>query len=59
MVNIHIAMVGLDTDNVVNGVVKQGGDELYPITSEKFREASITAIRENLPAVTVSPNRGE
>jgi len=53
MVNIHIAMVGKDTENIVNGVVKLGGDELYPVTSEKFLDTSIPQIEQGLPAVRI------
>ena len=53
MVNIHIAMVGKDTENIVNGVVKLGGDELYPLTSENFLETSIPQIEEGLPMMRV------
>lgn len=53
MVNIHIAMVGKDTENIVNGVVKLGGDELYPVTSEKFLDISIPKIEQSLPAVKI------
>ncbi len=53
MVNIHIALVGRDTDNIINGVQKRGGDELYPITSEKFLEESVPKIKEKLTAVRV------
>ena len=53
MVNIHIALVGRDTDNIINGVQKRGGDELYPVTSEKFLEDSVPRIKEKLPAVRV------
>ncbi len=53
MVNIHIAMVGRDHENIINGVMKRGGDELYPITSDKFLEESVPKIKTGLPAVKV------
>lgn len=53
MVNIHIALVGRDTENIINGVQKRGGDELYPVTSEKFLEESVPKICDKLPAVRV------
>lgn len=53
MVNIHIALVGRDTGNIINGVMKRGGDELYPVTSEKYLELSVPKIIEALPAVKV------
>ena len=53
MVNIHIALVGRDIENITNGVMKRGGDELYPVTSEKYLEESVPKIRALLPAVHV------
>ena len=53
MGTIHIALVGRDTDNIVNGIMKQGGDELYPITSEQYLQQSVPEIVRRLPAVRV------
>jgi len=49
MVKIHIVMVGETTENIVNGVMKLGADELYPLVSEKFEESSGEALRKAMP----------
>lgn len=38
MGKIHIALVGDDKNNIVNGVGLIGGNELYPIISEKYAD---------------------
>ena len=53
MVKVHIAMVGETTENIVNGVMKVGADELYPIVSEAFQETSINTIRNKLTGVRI------
>lgn len=53
MVNIHIAMVGRDTGNIINGMQIRGGRELYPVTSQLFLEESVPKIIAALPAVKV------
>ena len=53
MVKIHIAMVGKDPDNIINGVSKQGGDELYPIISKGFEDTTIPEIKANLKSVRI------
>ena len=37
---IHIAMVGKTIENITNGVLRIGVDEIYPIISEKFKAGS-------------------
>jgi len=53
MVKVHIAMVGETTENIVNGVMKVGADELYPIVSKAFKNSSITRIRDKLDGVII------
>ena len=50
---VHIAMVGETTENIVHGVIQVGGSELYPIVSEKFKESSVSVIREKLDGVII------
>jgi len=54
MKKVHIAMVGETTENVVYGIMKVGGDELYPIVSETFQESSIPILKKELKVVTVN-----
>ena len=53
MVKIHIALVGETTENIVNGIVRLGADELYPIVSEKYKETSIQDLHDKLPMVKI------
>jgi DNA-binding transcriptional ArsR family regulator len=50
---IHIAMVGKDRDNVVNGFTSIGGKELYPIVSEQFEETAWVELRNKMPNVKI------
>jgi DNA-binding transcriptional ArsR family regulator len=50
---IHIAMVGKDLDNVVNGFVSIGGKELYPIVSEQFEGTAWTELRQKMSNIKI------
>jgi DNA-binding transcriptional ArsR family regulator len=50
---IHIAMVGKDLDNVVNGFVEIGGKELYPIVSDEYRGTAWAELRQKMPNIKI------
>ena len=53
MRRIHIAMVGETIENVVRGVTSIGAEELYPITSQAYRDSQ-EKLAERLPWLKIN-----